>query len=170
MAVLTSTGIQFSAGNTIDSKYQIFPQTSAVVFWQASAPTGWVTVTTHNNKALRVVSGAAGNSGGTNDFTTTMASRPLSATVPVTVNGVAGQPTTLDANTIPAHAHPANAGANVSASGGGAARVANVGSTGAIGNGGGHTHPVTVNAASGPINTSIDFAVQYIDTIYCTFS
>ena len=170
MAVLTSTGIQFSSGNTIDSKYQIFPQSSAVVFYQNAAPTGWVIVTTHNNKALRVVSGVAAGSGGTNDFTTTMASRPLSATVPVTVTGASGQATTLDVNTIPSHAHPANAGAAVGASGGGTAEAAPTGNTGNAGNTGSHTHPVTVNAASGPISTTVDFAVQYIDVIYCTFS
>lgn len=170
MAVLTATGINFGT-TTLDSKYGIFPQTSAVVFWQAAAPTGWVTVTTHDNKALRVVSGAAAGSGGTNDFTTTMGSaRPLSANVPVSVVGAAGQATTLDTNTIPAHAHPANAGGAVGASGGGVTHVAPTGNTGSIGNGGSHTHPVTVNDANGPINTTIDFAVQYIDTIYCTFS
>ena len=170
MAVLTATGITFSNGTTLDSKYGIFPQTSAVVFWQSAAPTGWVTVTTHNNKALRVVSGAAAGSGGTNDFTTTMANRTLTANVPVTVSGAAGQNTTLDANSIPAHAHPANAGGNVQAAGGGNARVANVGNTGNFGNSGAHAHPIAINAANGPISTPIDFAVQYVSVIYCTFS
>lgn len=170
MAVLTTTGIQFSTGNTIDSKYQIFPKTSAVVFYQNAAPTGWATVTTHNNKALRVVSGTAAGSGGTNNFTTTMASRPLTANVPVTINGVTGGNTTLTTNNIPAHAHPANAGGNVQAAGGGPARVANSGNTGNYGNSGAHAHPITVNAANGPINTSVDFRVQYVNVIYCTFS
>lgn len=169
MAVLTATGINFGT-NTLDSKYGIYPQTTAKVFYQNAAPTGWVIVTTHTNKALRVINSAAANSGGTNSFSTTMTSRPLSANVPVTVNGVAGQATTLDANTIPAHAHPANTGADVAAAGGGNARVSNVGNTGNYGNSGSHTHPVTVNAANGPINTTIDFTVQYIDVIYCTFS
>lgn len=170
MAVLTATGIQFSAGNTIDSKYQIFPQTSAVVFWQAAAPTGWTIVTTNNNRALRVVSGTAAGTGGTNDFTTTMAARTLTANVPVTITGASGGNTTLDANSIPAHAHPANAGGNVQAAGGGPARVANSGNTGNFGNSGAHAHPIAINAANGPISSPIDFRVQYIDVIYCTFN
>jgi hypothetical protein len=42
-------------------------------FWQAAAPVGWTQVTTQNDKALRVVSGAGGVSGGTNPFSTVMA-------------------------------------------------------------------------------------------------
>lgn len=169
MAVLTSTGINFGT-NTLDSKYGIYPQSTALVFWQTNAPTGWVKVTTHNDKALRVVSAAAANSGGTNTFSGTMASRPLTANVPVSIAGLSGGNTTLDANTIPAHAHPATAGADTAAAGGGNARVANVGNTGNFGNSGAHAHPITVNAANGPISTSVDFAVQYVDVVYCTFS
>jgi hypothetical protein len=36
-----------------------------MVFFQASSPTGWTLDTTHNDKALRVVSGTGGGSGGT---------------------------------------------------------------------------------------------------------
>lgn len=171
MAVLTAAGITFSDATSIVSKYGIFPQTSAVVFYQAAAPTGWTTpATVHNNRALRVVSGTAAGTGGTNDFTTTMASRPLSANVPISITGLAGGNTTLDINTIPSHAHPANAGGNVAAAGGGNARVANAGNTGATGNNGAHAHPLTANAANGPINTSVDFSVQYVNVIYCVFS
>jgi hypothetical protein len=170
-AVLTSTGLIFSDSSTINSKYGIFPQTTAAIFYQAAAPTGWATpATVHNNRALRVVSGTAGGTGGTNNFTTTMASRPVSANVPVTINGLSGGNTTLSINQIPTHVHPANRGGNVSAAGGGPARVANSGNTGGTGNNGAHAHPLSANAANGPINTSIDFRVQYIDVIYCTFS
>jgi hypothetical protein len=34
-----------------------------MVFFQTSAPTGWTKITTHNDKALRVVSGGTGGSG-----------------------------------------------------------------------------------------------------------
>ena len=171
-AVLTSTGLQFSDSTTIDSKYGIFPQNSAAVFYQASAPTGWTTEpTVHNNKALRVVSGAAANSGGSNSFTACMASsRPFSANVPVSVSGTGGGNTTLSINQIPSHNHPAFTGGNVSAAGGGPARVQNSGNTGAQGNNGAHAHPLSVNAANGPISSSFDFAVQYINVIYCKFS
>ena len=56
----------------------VFPSGTKMLFNQTSAPTGWTKVTTHNNKALRVVSGTAG-SGGSNAFTNTLASRGITA-------------------------------------------------------------------------------------------
>jgi len=41
-----------------------FPSGTVMVFHQASAPTGWTKSTAQNNKALRVVSGTGGGSGG----------------------------------------------------------------------------------------------------------
>ncbi len=64
MSILQTSGIQFGSDNTIlNSKYGIIPQNSVAVFYQAAAPGGWVQVTTHNNKALRVVSGTGGGFG-----------------------------------------------------------------------------------------------------------
>lgn len=170
MAVLTADGINFSDGTSIISKYGIFPQSSAVVFYQSAAPTGWTTESTvHNNKALRVVNTAAANSGGTNDFTTTFTNRSVTANVPVSITGLAGGNTTLDTNMIPPHTHPGNGGGSVNAAGGGNARVAPTGNTGLTGNNGAHAHPISFTSANGPINTTIDFAVQYINVIYCVF-
>jgi hypothetical protein len=45
---------------------------SVMLFQQTAAPTGWTKLTSHNDKALRVVSGAA-SSGGSNAFSTVMA-------------------------------------------------------------------------------------------------
>ena len=57
MSILQTSGIQFGDNTILNSKYGIIPQNSQAVFYQASAPSGWSQVTTHNNKALRVVSG-----------------------------------------------------------------------------------------------------------------
>ncbi len=46
-----------------------FDSGTLMLFQQTTAPVGWTKVTTHNDKALRIVSGAVG-SGGTVDFTT----------------------------------------------------------------------------------------------------
>jgi len=48
----------------------IAPNNTSMVFFQASATTGWTQSTTHNNKALRVVSGTGGGSGGTHGLST----------------------------------------------------------------------------------------------------
>lgn len=47
---------------------QPFPSGTKMLFQQTAAPTGWTKDTTHNNKALRVVTGTA-SSGGSNSFT-----------------------------------------------------------------------------------------------------
>lgn len=57
-----------------------FPAGTAMVFAQTAAPTGWTKSTTHDNKALRVVTGAA-SSGGTVAFTTAFASQSVSGTI-----------------------------------------------------------------------------------------
>lgn len=45
------------------------PSGTLMLFQQSSAPTGWTKATTHNDKALRVVSGSA-SSGGSSAFST----------------------------------------------------------------------------------------------------
>jgi len=54
---------------TIPETQQYVPEGSKMLFAQAAAPCGWVKDTSHNNKALRVVSGSGGGSGGTQGFT-----------------------------------------------------------------------------------------------------
>lgn len=74
----------------------MFPSGTKCLFVQTAAPTGWTKDTTHNNKALRIVSGTA-SSGGSLAFTTAFsATRSLSGTV--------GN-TTLNSTQIPAHTH-----------------------------------------------------------------
>lgn len=66
------------ANGSVDSTaYVSFAAGTTLLFYQASAPTGWTQVTTQNNKALRVVSGTGGGTGGTSSFTTVFASRSV---------------------------------------------------------------------------------------------
>jgi hypothetical protein len=67
-----------------------FPPGTVMLFVQTSAPTGWTKSTTHDNKALRVVSGSVGT-GGTQGFTAVL-------------NGSVGA-TTLSTAQIPSHEH-----------------------------------------------------------------
>jgi len=50
----------------------LFESTTALIFPQAAAPLGWTKSTTHNGKALRIVSGSGGGSGGTSDIADTI--------------------------------------------------------------------------------------------------
>ena len=57
-----------------------FPAGTVLLFYNASAPTGWTKLTTQNDKALRVVSGTGGVAGGTNAFSTVMAQTVVGST------------------------------------------------------------------------------------------
>ena len=65
---------------TASGTIEAFPSGTKLLFQQTSAPTGWTKSTTHDNKALRVVSGAA-SSGGTVAFTTAFASQAVAGSV-----------------------------------------------------------------------------------------
>lgn len=133
-----------------------FPAGTAMLFVQTSAPTGWTKSTTHNNKALRVVSGTA-SSGGTVAFTTAFASQTPSGTI---------GSTTLSTNEMPSHTHRYKATGNTTSS----VSFTRLGLTTsfasvndlieATGGGGSHNHTFT--------GTAIDLAVQYVDVIIAT--
>lgn len=182
MATLTANGIRFSDSSVLNSKRGIFATSTAWVFCQASAPTGWTKSTTHNNKALRVVSGSGGGSGGTNAFTTTMSSFTVGGTL-TTADATGGL--SLSTPQIASHAHPSGGeiglaanpqlfnpdGAFIGWGGGDVARNGGWTRTspgqGGSGNGDSHSHPVS---GSGTVpNQTVSIAVQYIDVIICTF-
>ena len=137
-----------------------FAATTALLFYQAAAPTGWTKSTTHNDKALRVVSGAGGGSGGTTAFTSVFANQ----TPTITTSGLSAGATTLTTAQMPSHSHTYTINANAGGQGpdivGGGASV----STDATGGGGSHVHSISGSATS----SAITLNVQYIDTIICT--
>jgi len=167
---------------TFYGDWENLPAGTAMLFVQTAAPTGWTKSTTHNNKALRVVSGAA-SSGGSVAFTTAFASQAVTGTV---------ASYTLTTSDIPSHNHSAST--SVSDSGHthgywyptavgrqsgsntqcytedtptndkttatGHANLSASTSIGSTGGGGGHTH-----GFSAP---SINLAVQYVDVIIAT--
>ncbi len=135
-----------------------FPSGTAMLFAQTAAPTGWTKSTTHNNKALRVVSGTAG-SGGSVSFTSAFTSQ--------SVGGTVGD-TTLTTAQLPSHTHPyygytaiskGSTGTRVT-SGGSTATINSTLTSGATGSANSHNHSFT--------GTAIDLAVQYVDVIIAT--
>jgi hypothetical protein len=130
-----------------------FPTGTPLSFPQTSAPTGWTKSTTHNNKAVRIVSGAA-SSGGSVGFDVAFASQAVTGTVGSTA---------LTINQIPAHSHTYKI---VSTAGSGLAGGSDNGSTSgtldtsSVGGSQGHTHSFT--------GTAINLDVQYVDFIIAT--
>jgi len=105
-----------------------FAPGTVMLFVQTAAPTGWTKSTTHDNKALRVVSGSV-TTGGTQNFT---------AVLNGTVNA-----TTLTTAQIPSHTHTGRNNSAAVAGGIGTLGAA-AGDTGATGGGGSHTHSMDV--------------------------
>lgn len=156
MAVtLNTTGITFSDGTSTSTN--LIPAGTLMLFQQTSSPTGWTKQTTHNDKALRVVSGTA-SSGGSTAFTSVFASRTPSGTLS---GGEVGA-TTLSTAQMPSHTHTSWSFGNYGAWGMGNGANAGSAQSGAAGGGGSHTHTFTSPSFAG---TAMDFSVQYVDLI-----
>jgi len=167
----------------------LIPSGTVMLFVQTAAPTGFTKSTTHNDKALRVVSGSVGT-GGSVAFTTAFASnRTASGTTGGTAVSISGSVAshTLATSEIPSHNHTFSIGQFVGsddgqsngsgriimanrnyASGGGAADVT-IGNTGG---GGGHDHSVGTLAGASHTHSftsgNMAFDVNYVDVIIAT--
>ena len=161
-----ASGVKWAAAGGGGSS---FPAGTAMLFVQTSAPTGWTKSTTHNDKALRVVSGTA-SSGGTVAFSTAFASKSVSGSISSTT--ATNQAFTLTTNEIPGHTHtytsyPARgAQGSVVVFADWQNRITNTAS-GSTGGGAAHNH--TQDAHSHTFTgTAIDLSVQYVDVIIAT--
>jgi hypothetical protein len=168
----SNTSITFSAADVGAFPANNIPSGTKMLFVQTSAPTGWTKDTTHNNKALRVVTGTAG-SGGNIHFTSAFANR----TVSDTAAGGSVHHHTLSWHEMPAHHHLVDHaqalatfgtegsrwyhrvhGTYVAASHQPDRRTSGAGSSWGHAHGfNGHHH-----------NHSLDMAVQYVDVIIAT--
>lgn len=140
-----------------------FDAGTLLLFQQTTAPTGWTKQTTHNNKALRVVSGTAG-SGGSVAFTTAFGTPAVSGSV--SLSGNLGN-TSLSTNQIASHTHnqrrPLNSGGNQM---GNPQRNSTAGgqATSSTGGGGSHNH-TTGNLAGSLSSATTSINVRYVDVI-----
>lgn len=128
------------------------------LFFQAAAPIFWTKQTTHNDKAIRIVSGTGGGAAGSTAFTSVFAARTIARNNLPNVNFMSDGAGNLP---LASSGHFGGSASGSYAAGGVAAA-------------GGTVSQITVNM-SGNIylngNTgqqNMDFAVQYIDTINCT--
>ena len=154
-----------------------FASGTKMVFYQASAPTGWTqdTAAALGNAAMRVVVGSGGGTGGSDTFQTTFGSSRTTEAKSLTVSGsVAGTvgAHTLSAPEIASHAHstpangaPGNSSMNVtgkvSYAGNNPNNPGNV-DTSFVGGGGSHTHPFSGTLTSATTASS-SFAIPAMD-------
>jgi hypothetical protein len=121
-----TTGVGTVTINAIPDQGGDFPRGTITLFVQAAAPNGWTQVTSQNNKAIRVVNGAGGGTGGTQPFTSTFTSVPVTGSVSfsglsvsggstntvnqtptgsVSVSGLSVGSTTIGVGEMPNHTH-----------------------------------------------------------------
>lgn len=127
------------------------PAGTAMLFVQTTAPTGWTKSTTHNNKALRIVSGTA-SSGGSTAFTSVFTARTITTdNMPTHTHGV----------TDPGHFHAVDVVIGINGGGGGAIPYPAGGGTNII------TSSVStgISIQSAGSGTAMDFNVAYVDAI-----
>jgi hypothetical protein len=144
-----STAYVTAAIAAIPAPPTIIPSGTAMVFYQASAPTGWTAVSL-NDRALRVVSagGSGGTGGGSNAFSTVFAQTATGSF-------------TLSTNEMPSHSHGFTASVSSVQAGVVCGAIVSVGNTatgsntGGAGSGGSHNHTITMS-------------ITYSDVIICT--
>jgi hypothetical protein len=155
-----------------------FTAGTLMLFQQTTAPTGWTKQTTHDNKALRVVTGTA-SSGGSNTFSgvfnTAVAVSGTSNNSTVTISGsTAGH--TLSLSEIPSHRHLEGGHVEFGTGDSESAGTRNTGnSSGARryytdyqGGGGSHSHSAGTLAGDNHSHTytsDLELNVQYVDLI-----
>jgi len=141
---------------------------TVMLFQQTSAPTGWTKLTTHNNKALRVVSGTA-STGGSTAFTSVFASRTPTGSVSGTNTSGSVNSTTLTIANMPSHSHSYNTSGAGSPGLVAASSSATPVSSSSTGGGGSHNHGFTQPSWSGSFSGAVmDFAVAYVDVIFAS--
>jgi hypothetical protein len=177
MAITTSgTTITFNDATTQTTGAYFFPVGTAMLFQQTAAPTGWTKVTTYNDYAIRIVSGAA-STGGSVAFTTAFASKAVTGTN----SGGSVSATSLSTAQLAAHSHNFGCNSNYQVWGATVSGGSGYGvpvqcgsgySSGSFnrdsnntGSGSSHTHGFTQPTFTG---TAINLAVQYVDHIIAT--
>lgn len=165
-----------------------FPAGTVLPFAQTTAPTGWTKSTTHNDKIPRIVSGSA-SSGGSTPFSTVFAARTIAqANLPnitpvfsgdavashqhfefaTTDDGSTGGSSNVTSTTYISRSHndgdgSGQGGYRLGRSDHGGSDAATVGLSSAAG---AHTPSGSISSINGNVSqTTMDFAVQYVDLI-----
>lgn len=166
---LTNTGITFPDATTqTTAATSAFGSGTVMMFVQTSAPTGWTKSTTHDNKALRVVSGTA-SSGGSAAFTTAFGTPSVSGSV--SLSGTVGS-TTLTTAQLASHNHTVTLRRYFSNCDPSGPALSNSGSqsttytSSSVGSNSSHTHSFSGSGSLSSATAAIN--VQYVDVIIAT--
>jgi len=157
---------------------EAFPSGTKMLFQQSAAPTGWTKQTTHNNKALRVVTGSV-STGGSNTFAAAFnTNNAVSGTTggsAVTITGSTAAHA-LSIAEMPAHTHTEGGTQEFGTTSSSSTGVRNTGNsspgnqfeTQSTGGGGSHSHGVGTLAGGShthSFSTNLNLDVQFVDLI-----
>ena len=168
---INSSGVTFPDATTqTTAAAASIPSGSVVLFYQASAPTGWTQVTTLDDYALRITNSTGGGTGGTTAFSTVFSNQ----TPTITTSGLSAGATTISTAQMPSHTHayyyyypPCSGSSRIPAATsacGGSYGTQFSYTSGAQGGGGSHTHSISGSATS----SAITLNVRYANIIICS--
>lgn len=166
-SLVAGSGISVSASTgAVTITQTVIPAGTAMLFYQAAAPTGWTQYTGVNDRALRVVSGSGGVTGGTTAYSTYFNG---SFSVGSTAITEAQMPSHMHTYQDPGHSHGyvpyTYAGFSDTDRGSGPSlfSIDDYGQTGSS------TTNITINyTGSGNGHTHTIPSLQYADVIICT--
>lgn len=166
--IITNKAVVPSAAK---SGYLPGPSGTIGIFVQAAAPTGWTKNTTHNDKALRIVSGTGAGSGGTSAFSTVFGKTATDAYTLAIADTPAHTHGGATGNDSPVHTHSVSNGSNGTAFTAAATAGSGVPNSTSITSGNpsvNHTHSISSQGGGGSHSHPMDIRVQYVDGIICT--
>ena len=182
--VLTSNGSAWTSAAAA-----AFDTGTRLMFAQDTAPTGWTKDTTnYDNHAIRVVTGTAGTTGGSVDFSTAFTSQTPAGSISIDTSGLSAGATTLTESQIPGHRHyvtPSSGSGYTLSSSNSVSRDNNncsitsysftgqvtepsIGRTSSTGGGSSHSHSMSGSATGSFTGTAINLAVKYLNVITAT--
>lgn len=169
--LVSGTNIKTVGGSSLlgsgDVAVSGFPAGTVMLFYQSAAPTGWTQVTTLNDYALRLVSGAGGTTAGTTAFSTIFANQ--TPTFTGSIGTLAGGAITLSTAQMPSHTHTSAVRSSEGYDVGFSSmpyKYAGNGNTGATGGGGSHSH--SISGAPGGTVGEVTLNVRYANIIICS--
>jgi hypothetical protein len=127
-----------------------FPAGTLMLFQQNNAPPYWTKQTTHNDKALRVVSGTGGGSGGSTPFSSIFEAVSTVSNTTITQATMASHTHTMNGDIVAGGAGPTGIGNTTTA----VNAILSNATTTSIGGDLSHNHTLTIS-------------VQYVDLIIC---
>jgi len=165
---LNSSGQVSNAGLQTPATTSI-PSGSVVLFYQASAPTGWTQVTTLNDYDLRLVSGSGGSTGGTTAYSSVFTNQTVSTTV--SVSGSTGG-TTLSTGQLASHNHNVYVGptccATINGVYGAATTPSIQYSSAVLYTGGNGSHNHSFSGSGSGTSSAVTLNVRYANIIICS--